>query len=162
MSSKFRRHVPKNRRNTEALEKKCSTLLRLRSLRERSETIRSVKRDVSLQTGDEYFFKIYSTYVKNGKTYQKTKVDVKALRRDLVYINFELKRSENKVQKHLCEPMGTHIRYSDSPEEVSEEGAKDSTIDHKKSEEERKKWAEYMRALYKCKTEISKKIKSSH
>lgn len=158
MDSKYKRHVPKNRRNAEILERKEGALLRLKRLRERSEKIKKVEKDVFFQTGDEYFFKIYSTYTKNGKLYRKTKIDSKALKKDLLYINFEIKRSEKRLQKHLCEPEGVHIRFEDFTEKVHQQVAKDDLIDHRKTELERSTWTEYIKKLQTCKAEIHKRL----
>eukprot|EP00866_Antonospora_locustae_P000881 jgi/Antlo1/881/440 len=160
MDDATRRYVPRHRLNSKPLEKKREALERLSKKRQETEKILKAKKDAFLQTGDEYFFQIYSTYVKNKKVYRDTRPDSRALKRALLYVNAEIKRSEKKMLAYVPEPKGIHIRYCDGNDaESMQDMAKNDVIDCTKSSEERRETAEYMHKLQDCRAEILRQLK---
>ncbi|KAL0265745.1 UNVERIFIED_CONTAM: hypothetical protein PYX00_011460 [Menopon gallinae] len=134
MGDVARRYTPKHRINAKPHEKKKDALIRLSRKRQEAEKMLKAKREVFFQTGDEYFFKIYSTYVKNRRVYRDSRPEPGALRRALLYVNTEIKRSERKLLAYVPEPKGTHIRYcDDSAAGDVANAAKNEVIDCEKS-----------------------------
>lgn len=162
MADITRRYVPKHRQNAKPLEKNKEALERLSKKRQETEKILRARKDTFFQTGDEYFFKIYSTYVKNRKVYRDTRPDLRALKRALLYVNAEIKRSEKKLLAYIPKPQGIHIRYCDgNAVESMQDIAKDDVIDSEKSSEVRRETVEYIHKLQDCRTEILRQLKST-
>lgn len=162
MADATRRYVPKHRLSAKPLEKKKEALERLSKKRQVAEKILQAKKDVFFQTGDEYFFKIYSTYVKNKKVYRNTRPDTRALKRALLYVNAEIKRSEKKLLAYVPEPQGTHVRYCDgNAAESMQDTAKNDVIDCAKSSEIRHETVKYIQKLQECRVEILSQLKSA-
>lgn len=162
MADVTRRYVPKHRLNAKPLEKKKEALERLSKKRQVAEKVLRAKKDAFFQTGDEYFFKIYSTYVKNRRVYRDTKPDSRALKRALLYVNAEIKRSEKRLLAYVPEPQGTHIRYCDGDAAASmQDMAKNDVIDCAKSSEIRHETDRYIQKLLECRVEILRQLKSA-
>lgn len=161
MAHDSKRHVPRHRMNTDLLERKKETLVRLERERAEHNEMVKTKQDILLQTGEEYFFKIYSTYVKNKRVYRNAKPDVKELRRILTYVNFEIKRNERRLPEHLCKPKGVHTLFDETQEKWvhAPKPASDGTIDYSGSEQIRLACLKYIHKLQRCREEISAQLK---
>ncbi|KCZ80041.1 hypothetical protein H312_02559 [Anncaliia algerae PRA339] len=141
-------------RNSRELEKRDVATNRLEKNKENKKMLTEYKKDIFFKTGNEYFFKMNSTYKdKNRNICKKEKIIKDEIKKELLFVRMELRRCNNKVRKHLHKPIGTYINFDD-------ESVQENMIDFNKSMDIINPYKEYINKLEEQQNELTNKLNS--
>lgn len=108
------RPQPIDRAHLGPLPSEKDTKERLSEIKTTNESIKSLKTDVAVQSGDEFFFAMNSCYKEGGKVFKKNTLDINDAKKSVKLIDFEIQKTKKMIGQSIAQSKGAHIRFEEN------------------------------------------------